>query len=652
MAKRRRKRRLDNADDPPAAAIPPSDHVTEPTSSSADAELAARLGRVLAPSHELERELGRGGMAIVYAARDTRLKRRVAIKLLPPDLAFRADIRARFLREAETAAQLSHPNIVPIYSVDERDGLVYFVMAFVQGGTLGDRLRQQGALPIDDARRILRELADALGYAHRNGVVHRDIKPDNILLDADSGRAMITDFGIARAATGGEGTRLTATGAAIGTPTYMSPEQCAGERDIDGRSDLYSLGAMAYQMLTGEPPFIGGSTPAIMVKHVTEAPVPPRNRRAEIPRDLEQIVLKLLEKDPARRFATGEDVVAALDGAPVAPLAPVSRAGPSFTPGLVVTNQIRAEVISEVQSRVAEKLMSRRARHEARRKAKDEGKTPAERLRSFRNRFASWIGTSFFLLGINYVTGHGFWWAIFPVLGIGFGVMSSLGRLWADGIPITSVFTGVLPATMNSPVLPAAPPSDTDAELFAGPHGAGLKQAMSDNARIQGLIGRLTDTERKMLPEVKPTADALFGRIQALAPALHRLDAEIDADRAKSLDERIAQIAAQPDDAADRERRLNLLRRQREMLGELEASRAKLLEQYESACLLLQNLALDLLKVRSSGLDSALGGITSATQEARALSREIGYVLNAADELRELETRGDAGTPAYRDRSK
>jgi serine/threonine-protein kinase len=288
--------------------------LSEPAPASSDAELSQRLNRALAPSYELDRELGRGGMAIVYCARDTRLKRNVAVKLLPPDLAFRADIRSRFLREAETAAQLNHPNIVPIFSVDERDGLVYFVMAFVQGGSLGDRLRRQGALPIEDARRILRELADALGYAHRNGVIHRDIKPDNILLDADTGRAMITDFGIARAATAGESTRLTATGAAIGTPAYMSPEQCSGDRDVDGRSDLYSLGAVAYQMLTGDPPFIGGSTPAIMVKHVTEAPVPPRDRRGDIPRDLEQIVLKLLAKEPTNRFATGEDVVAALDG--------------------------------------------------------------------------------------------------------------------------------------------------------------------------------------------------------------------------------------------------------------------------------------------------------------------------------------------------
>ena len=620
--------------------------MTQPLSSTSDADLSARLGRALAPSYELDRELGRGGMAIVYCARDTRLRRRVAVKLLPPDLAFRPDIRSRFLREAETAAQLSHPNIVPIFSVDEREGLVYFVMAFVEGGNLGDRLRRQGALPIEDARQIVRELADALGYANRNGVVHRDIKPDNILLDADSGRAMITDFGIARAATGADDTRLTATGVTIGTPTYMSPEQCSGDRDIDGRSDLYSLGVVAYQMLTGSPPFIGGSTPAIIMMHVTEAPVPPRTRRAEIPRDFEQIVLKLLEKDPANRFATGEDVVAALDGAPLAPVrtnAPVAwSAAPTGNLGETIAANIRRDAIAEVQTRLESRAAARRERRAARRKAKDEERSLPERLRALRRRLATYVPTSLFLLGINYMTGDGFWWAIFPILGMGFEVAIGVGRLWGDGVPLKSVFTGVLPPGLGGPALaasdsPAAPADGTDAEILAGPHGAALKQAIADNGRIEALVGRLTDTERKMLPEVKPTAEALFARIQTLALALHRLDAEVGGDDAKSLDERIGLIEAQPGDAADRERRLRLLRRQREMLAELEASRAKLLEQYESACLLLQNLALDLLKVRSSGLDSALGGITSATQEARALSREIGYVLNAADELRELE---------------
>jgi len=614
--------------------------MTDPTTSTTDADLSARLARALGPAYELERELGRGAMAIVFGARDARLKRRVAIKLLPPELAYRADIRSRFLREAETAAQLSHPNIVPIFSVDERDGLVYFVMAFVQGGSLGDRLRDHGTLPVEDVRRTLRELADALDYAHRNGVVHRDIKPDNILLDADTGRAMITDFGIARATTSGEGTRLTATGAAIGTPTYMSPEQCSGDRDIDGRSDLYSLGAMAYQMLTGEPPFSGSSTPAVMVKHVTETPVPPRQRRPDIPRELELIVLKLLEKDPANRFATGQDVIAALDGARVDPPAAQSPPWQGYVDR--VTADAIADAHDKVMTRFEEKRARRdekrarrdekRAQHLARRKEKEEEDQLPERLRKFRKRIASYAATSAFLLGINYMTGDGFWWAIFPILGMGFSVASSLGKFWADGVPLKSLFTGSLPAAT-----PMALGSGGDAELLSGPHGGALKQAIADNARIQDSIARLSETERKALPDVKPTADALFARIQTLAPALQRIDAEIGTDRSSSLDERIAQIQNQPGDATDSERRLKLLRRQREMLADLEASRSKLLEQYESAGLLLQNLALDLLKVRSSGLDSALGGITSATQEARALSREISYVLDAASELKALD---------------
>src|SRR5687767_116392 len=227
--------------------------VPDPVVSSSDAELRAHVERILSSQYELDREIGRGGMGIVYKAKDKRLKRHVAVKLLPPELAFRGEIRSRFLKEAETAAQLSHPNIVPIYTVDEREGLVYFVMGFVDGQNLGTRLSERGPLPVDEVRRILREVADALAYAHERGVIHRDIKPDNIILATGSGRAMVTDFGIARAVSESAGSRLTGTGVTIGTPAYMSPEQCSGERNVDGRSDLYSLGVVGYEMLAGEP---------------------------------------------------------------------------------------------------------------------------------------------------------------------------------------------------------------------------------------------------------------------------------------------------------------------------------------------------------------------------------------------------------------
>ena len=288
-----------------------------------DAELRAHVEQALSAAYELDQEIGRGGMGIVYRAKDRRLKRHVAIKLLPPELSFRRDVRSRFLREAETAAQLSHPNIVPIYSVDEVGNLVFFVMACIDGDNLAKLLQKRGPLPIENVRRWLMEVSDALSYAHARGVVHRDIKPDNILLDGIDGRALVTDFGIARAATdSGETSRLTATGMAIGTPAYMSPEQASGDRDLDARSDLYSLGIVAYQMLCGEPPFLGNTTPALLVKHLAEVPVPINQRRADVPPDLTQIVMRLLEKNPDHRFQAATELTQALRTGVVPPAPP------------------------------------------------------------------------------------------------------------------------------------------------------------------------------------------------------------------------------------------------------------------------------------------------------------------------------------------
>src|SRR5215203_2722492 len=205
-------------------------------------------------------------------------------------------------------------------------------MAYISGDNLAKRLHERGVLTVDETRKVMREVADALAYAHDRGVVHRDIKPDNILLDASSGRPMVTDFGIARAMDSEGDSRLTATGMAIGTPAYMSPEQAAGEREIDGRSDLYSLGILGYQMLTGEPPFVASSTPAMLVKHISERPIPVEQRRTDVPQDLARIVMMLLEKEPENRFPNAKMLVTALD----------SRALPELKPRSSTASQMNA----------------------------------------------------------------------------------------------------------------------------------------------------------------------------------------------------------------------------------------------------------------------------------------------------------------------
>jgi hypothetical protein len=238
-------------------------------------------------------------MGAVYLAREPALDRAVAIKVLPPE-ASDSSSRERFRREARTAAKLTHPNIVPLHTFGDADGMMYFVMGYVQGESLADRLRREGQLSPDEARRLLAQIADALDYAHRQGVVHRDIKPDNILLDDSSGKPMLTDFGVAKASVGGE--TLTAVGTALGTPHYMSPEQASGERDLDGRSDLYSLGVMGYQMLTGQLPFEGESFREIIVQHMTKEPTPIKSVAPGVPDDVALTLDRCLAKDPEARW--------------------------------------------------------------------------------------------------------------------------------------------------------------------------------------------------------------------------------------------------------------------------------------------------------------------------------------------------------------
>jgi serine/threonine-protein kinase len=264
-------------------------------------EFTRRLTAALSDRYRLERELGQGGMATVHLAEDLKHERKVAIKVLHPELS--AIIGGeRFLAEIKVTANLQHPHILGLIDSGAADGLLYYVMPYVAGETLRGRLTREKQLPVDDALRLTKEVAGALDYAHRQGVVHRDIKPENILLQ--DGAALVADFGIALAVQQAGGSRMTQTGMSLGTPAYMSPEQAMGERDIGARSDVYALGAMAYEMLAGEPPFTGPNSQAIMAKVLTEQPISLRAKRPTVPPAAEAAILTALQKLPADRFGS------------------------------------------------------------------------------------------------------------------------------------------------------------------------------------------------------------------------------------------------------------------------------------------------------------------------------------------------------------
>jgi eukaryotic-like serine/threonine-protein kinase len=277
-------------------------------------ELRDQLQQTLGSAYTIERELGGGGMSRVFLAEETALGRRVVIKVLPPETAAQVSLE-RFKREIMLAARLQHPHIVPLHSAGESNGLPYFTMPFVEGESLRARLARHGELPVNDAIRILREIAAALGYAHERGIVHRDIKPDNVLLSG--GSAMVTDFGVAKALSASSNADhggVTSLGVALGTPAYMAPEQATADPSIDHRADVYAFGVLAYELLTGQPPFVGRTPQNLLAAHVTEAPESIGKRRSSLPPALSALVMQCLEKRPADRPQSAAEIVHALDG--------------------------------------------------------------------------------------------------------------------------------------------------------------------------------------------------------------------------------------------------------------------------------------------------------------------------------------------------
>ncbi|UCG88524.1 MAG: protein kinase, partial [Gemmatimonadota bacterium] len=274
-------------------------------------DVLARLKQALADRYAIESELGSGGMATVYLAEDLKHHRKVAVKVLRPNLAAALGPE-RFLQEIEIAAQLQHPNILPLYDSGEADGFLFYVMPHIEGASLRDKLAREGELPIADAVRVMRDVVDALTEAHGNSVVHRDIKPENILL---RGRhALVTDFGVAKAvseATGRE--QLTTAGVALGTPAYMAPEQASADPHLDQRVDIYAVGCVAYELLTGRPVFMGTTPQMVLAAHMTERPQPVSKHRDTVPAALESVVMRCLEKKPADRWQSAAELLPQLE---------------------------------------------------------------------------------------------------------------------------------------------------------------------------------------------------------------------------------------------------------------------------------------------------------------------------------------------------
>ena len=635
-----------------------------------DQPLPARLAAALGDAYTIEGEVGRGGMGVVYRARDERLQRRVAIKVLPPELAFQQDIRERFTREAQTAAKLSHPHIVPIHTVGEGHGLVYFVMGYVDGESVAGRIRRRGKLPVEETRRIMTESADALSAAHGFSIIHRDIKPDNILLEGSRGRVMITDFGIAKALSGSSAATLTGAGVAIGTPAFMSPEQAAGEREIDGRSDLYSLGIVTYQMLTGELPFNAPTVAGILMKQITEPAPDVRTRRPDVPEDLALAVSRCLEKDPENRWPTADALRRALESRTVAGYQPTGtgrrgarggagQRGPEigglrdrerkvFERATVELNRAQAEIRAKAQEMGREfgrrdLPAPRTARgRQLHRERQDENRLPdtgePRIVQQVRGQFASWAAVSLGCFGINVATGLDTPWFLFPTFGMGIGMLRNYARLWQSGYSWRDVLTrpaapdAVETMMVKGAKLPRRLPQPTADEF--GAHLPQILQVQSDRFAIGKLMDKLPPSERKLLPEVQQTVDSLYERANDLARTLHAMDSNLDTEGMGSIDERIASLSKEPDDP-ERARRLNLLQRQRQTILDLQARRSQVASHLESCVLAMQNVRFDLLRLRSAGVAAVLGDLTQATQQAKALSRDVDNAIAAAGEIRE-----------------
>ncbi len=536
-----------------------------------EAEFRRRLERALGEGYRLGEPLGRGGFAVVYAVTDEQLKRRIAVKVLRRELADVPGALERFRREAEAVARLRHPNIIPIYAVGSREDLAYFLMPLIEGGSLADGLAREPRLAVAEVQRVLREAAAGLGAAHRAGIVHRDIKPDNILLEGPERRIVLTDFGIAKALDGDTGP-LTQTGAVIGTPHYMSPEQASGERAVDHRSDIYSLGVVAYQMLTGQVPFNGATMAAVLVQHLTTDPPPISRSRPDCPPALAAAVARCLAKTPEERWSSVEEFAHALETSEATTTAvrPAHRSSGART----------VEV------------------------------TP---IRRFRWMLAICGGIVLLLVGVDVATHHVLLGPLGAIVG-GFLVAAAYGRLWTAGFSWRDIVArgGIIPARAVSPL-----PLDS-AEL--GAHRGPVHQARTDRAAMLGSIQGLPRAERLRLGQVVAAVDALIARVVEDARALVALERQLEPG-SEEITRRLADTRGEPP-SPGRAQRVAVLERRLQAIGSLSEQRRALTERLTTCLTAVTNLRFALDAVLATGFADGGRGISAATEAAAALAKD------------------------------
>ena len=506
-------------------------------------EQRSRLQRALGSAYELREQIGAGGFATVYAAFDTQLKREVAVKVLRAELEAPV-FRERFRREAESVAQLRHPHVVPIYAVGEGEGLAYLVMPYVRGESLQQRMEHAGKLPIDEATRILRDSASALAAAHRMGIVHRDIKPDNIMLDGVEGHVLLMDFGIAKAF-GGSEAGITATGMIVGTPQYMSPEQATGEKTVDHRSDIYSLGIVGFQMIAGAPPFNAPSVPALIMKQIAEPAPPLRSVRRDCPASLEGAIARCLAKEPEQRWSSADELVHALKHDGSSHLTPGIQRLAKRVSGAVAT----AEVPDPVR------------------------------------RFRVAMLVAAVALAIAIVADVAMRTAIAsPVVLLvgGFALASMYGRLWTDGYSWRRV---VSPASStdgrdtdhDALTRTGSTPTPRSLELKRlGSRSPQVHRARSDRGTIIAILAQLPRSERERMPDVLTPLDSLIAEATNLAGQLTALDSA-PAEPLSTLTDQVTRIQQEPA-SPSRDQRLALAEARVKVAREREERRERMEE--------------------------------------------------------------------------